>query len=168
MPNSTVSKIFSLTTKRVTDLVLEQSRAAFLQTGIALDAKMISIVTLIHLSGPLTSSTLSEKTGLSRQLVESRLRRLTRDNYLEERKHPKDLRKRIYSIAKSKVNDVAKAIELVTDFESVYEALWSELGVDLHQGIRDLESALHVKPLVTRLTEQKPHYLNQIREATER
>jgi DNA-binding MarR family transcriptional regulator len=151
-----VSNIFSLTTKRVTDLVLEQSRQAFWQSGIMLDAKMISIITLIHQSGPATSTALSEQTGLSRQLVESRLRRLVTDEYLQETQDPRDLRKRMYSIAQKKIPDVSQAVAMVADFEVVYEALWAELGMDLHRGIRDLEAALKTKSLIARLAEQKP------------
>ena len=159
-----VSNLFSLTTKRVTDQVLEQSRQAFWQTGIELDAKMTSIVTLIHQAGPLASSELAAETGLSRQLVESRLRHLVGAGYLEENKDPSDLRRRVYSIARQKSADVARVMKTAADLEDVYETLWVELGVDLHQALRDFESSLEAKPLLARLTEQEPGYLRRVRQ----
>ena len=136
MTTPDVRNIFSLTTKRLTDIVLEQSREAFRRSGVKLDAKMISIVTLLHQQGPLTSTALSERTGLSRQLVESRLGRLAKDGYLEEGKDPEDLRRRIYAIARDKETDVSLAIRTVASFEEVYESLWTELGFDLQQDLR--------------------------------
>jgi len=156
MNSPSVANIFSLTTKRVTDLVLEQSRQAFRRAGVTLDAKMISIITLLYRQGPLTSTALSERTGLSRQLVESRLRQLVTDRYLEEDKDPDDLRKRIYAIASDKRADVSLAIKTVASFEDVYEALWAELGFDLQQGLRDLEKQLNRKKLVDRLADMHP------------
>jgi DNA-binding MarR family transcriptional regulator len=156
MNSPSVANIFSLTTKRVTDLVLEQSRQAFRHAGVALDAKMISIITLLHQQGPLTSTALSERTGLSRQLVESRLRQLVKDRYLEEDKDPDDLRRRVYAIASDKMADVSLAIKTVASFEDVYEALWIELGFDLQQGLRDLETQLNRKKLVDRLADMHP------------
>ena len=156
MNNLSVNSIFSLTTKRVADLVLEQSRQAFWQSGIELDAKMSSIVTLAYQEGKITSTALSEQTGLSRQLVELRLRRLVDDGYLDEKKDSTDLRRRIYSISRKKSHDVARAMEKLAEFEVIYRAIWKELGIDLQKGLRDLESTLIAQPLATRLTEQKP------------
>lgn len=155
-----ISNLFSLTTKRVTDLVLEQSRQVFRKTGIELDAKMTSIITLIHLAGePLTSTTLAAKTGLSRQLVESRLRRLVADGYLKVAPDPADLRKRLYRISAEKAPDVDRVLASIADFEDVYEIIWVELGTDLQQGLRDLEAMLETKSLLVRLAELKPRYL---------
>ena len=106
----------------------------------------------------MTSTAQSERTGLSRQLVELRLRRLVDDEYLDERKDPSDLRRRIYSISKKKAPDVARAIQRLAEFEDIYRAIWKELGIDLQQGLCDLETALIARPLATRLTEQKPEY----------
>jgi DNA-binding MarR family transcriptional regulator len=153
MKTPRVANIFSLTTKRLTDLVLEQSRQAFRETGIELDAKMTSIIMLIHQSGPQTSTELAGETGLSRQLVESRLRRLVEDDYLEEGSDASDRRKRVYSIANGRIADVNRAIRTVADLEEVYDTLWAELGTDLHKGLRDLEATLNAKPLLARLAE---------------
>lgn len=155
----TVANLFSLTTKRVTDLVLEQSREAFRMVGIELDAKMTSIITLLHQSGPLTSTELATETGLSRQLVESRLRKLVRKRYLDEAKDPTDLRRRVYAIAATQERDVERVLSTIGDFERVYERVWDELGFDLQQGLRELEALLESKPLVARLLELKPNLL---------
>lgn len=155
-----VSNLFSLTTKRVTDLVLEESRRVFRESGIELDAKMTSIITLIHQADePLTSTTLAARTGLSRQLVESRLRRLVADGYLEVARDPADLRRRIYSISDQKRVDVARVLATTADFEEAYEALWAELGIDLQRALEELEKGLAAKPLLARLAELKPEYL---------
>jgi DNA-binding MarR family transcriptional regulator len=159
-----ISNLFSLTTKRVTDLVLEQSREVFRQSGIELDAKMTSIITLIHQAGePLTSTTLAAKSGLSRQLVESRLRKLMSEGYLEEAPDPSDLRKRLYSISAQKGVDVARVLAVTAAIEDAYEALWAELGLDLQQALRDLESRLGAKPLLARLAELEPGHLQKER-----
>jgi DNA-binding MarR family transcriptional regulator len=150
-----VTNILSLTTKRVTDFVLEQSRRAFWESGIELDAKMISIVTLTYQAGSMTSTRLADETGLSRQLVESRLRCLVKDGYLDEKKDPDDLRRRVYLINEAKVGDVERAINMVAEFEAVYDACWDELGFDLQQGLRDLEKALRQKSLLARVREQQ-------------
>lgn len=160
-----IANIFSLTTKRVTDLVLEQSRQAFWQSGIELDAKMISIITLIHQTGPLTSTSLARQTGLSRQLVESRLRRLVKDRYLDELKDPTDLRRRVYNIKKAKKADVVEAIEMAASFERVYNKLWQELKIDVHQALRDLETALIAEPILARLNSLDSQLMTQKKKA---
>jgi DNA-binding MarR family transcriptional regulator len=163
-PTPDVSNLFSLTTKRVTDLVLEQSREVFRESGIELDAKMTSIITLIHQAGePLTSTTLATRTGLSRQLVESRLRRLVSDGYLKEAPDPTDLRKRLYSISEQKGVDVARVLAVTANIEEAYEALWAELGLDLQQSLKELEKRLEARPMLVRLAELEPGHLQKER-----
>ncbi len=168
MTTPTFSSIFSLTTKRVTDLVLEESRSVFRRTGVRLDAKMTSIITSIAQAGPLSSTQLASKTGLSRQLVESRLRRLVADGYLAPRQDPADLRKRVYEITEENTEDVARVLGTTADFEAVYESIWSEIGTDLQQGLRDLETCLLAKPLLTRLAELDPEYARYIGQGDDR
>ena len=156
--NMAVESIFGLQVRRVADLIGEQGRDAFCLTGIELDAKLISIVVALFETPDQSSTDLCNLTGLSRQLVESRLKRLEQDQYVESDISSVDARKRVFRISKKRIEEVKSAVKMMRDFEKVYDELWAELGVDVSAAILGLERALHAKPLLSRLCSRFPKY----------
>ncbi|MBL4619830.1 MAG: hypothetical protein JKX88_07015, partial [Marinicaulis sp.] len=67
--------IFGMRLRRASDLIKEQGREAFWRTGIIVDAKLTSVVISLYEKDGQTSSELAT-TGLSRQLIEVRLKQL--------------------------------------------------------------------------------------------
>lgn len=150
--------IFGLRIKRAAELIGDQGRDAFWRTGIALDAKLISIVTALYEEDAQSSTDLTKVTGFSRQLVESRLRTLEESGYVTSAISKDDARKRTFSLDKKRLKEVERAVAQIIDFEEVYEELWREIGIDLGDAILKLERALTTKPLLARLCQKFPKY----------
>ncbi len=150
--------IFGLQIRRLKDLIANQAREAFWRTGIELDARLSSIVIALFERRGQTSSELAAVTGLSRQLVEARLKSLEKDGYVTSIICANDARKRTFSLSRRRRNDVARTVEIMTDFEGVYKELWCELDIDLSEAVLKLERALHAKPLLARLCNEYPEY----------
>lgn len=155
--------IFGLRINRGAELIGDQGREAFWRTGINLDAHLTSVVVALYQQGGQSSSDLAKATGYSRQLIEFRLKQLKKDGYVTSKISPADARKRVYSLSSRRKREFARVVETMIDFESVYEELWREIGVDLGDAILKLERALHAKPLLARLCEEFPQYSNLIK-----
>jgi len=154
--------IFGMRIRRAAELIKEQGREAFWRTGVALDAKLTSVVISLYEKDGQTSSELAA-TGLSRQLVERRLKQLEKDGYVTSRRSHNDARKRAYSLSPDRREEISRAVDTMIDFEKVYEELWREIGVDLGEAVLKLERALHAKPLLARLCTEFPQYNNLIK-----
>ena len=154
--------IFGMRIRRAADLIKEQGREAFWRTGIVLDAKLTSVVISLYERDGQTSSQLAT-TGLSRQLIEVRLKQLESEGYVTSERSDDDARKRAYSLAPERREEITRVVEQMTDFEKVYEELWREIGVDLGKAVLKLEQALHAKPLLARLCNEFPQYSSLIK-----
>ena len=156
------ANIFGMRIRRAAEIIGEQGREAFWRTGIDLDAKLTSVVISLYEKDSQTSSELAA-TGLSRQLVERRLKQLEKDGYVTSQRSGADARKRTYSLTQSRREEIDRVVATMLDFEKVYEELWKEIGVDLGDAIIKLEQALHTKPLLARLCQEFPQYGNLIK-----
>lgn len=136
-----------------TQLVASQGQDAFDSLGIDFDAKKISIVLSIHKHGPCSSSDLAAITGLSRQLLESRLKPLVDTGFLQSTPLPSDTRKRVYTFSDKALPVVEAIVEAMLGFEAVYAQLWQELGFDLEQQLTRFVQALGEKSLTRRYVE---------------
>lgn len=154
--------IFGMRIRRAAELIKEQGREAFWRTGINFDAKLTSVVISLYEKDGQTSSELAA-TGLSRQLVEVRLKQLEKDGYVTSRRSDNDARKRAYSLSPDRRKEFDRVVATMTDFEKVYEELWREIGVDLGDAVLKLEQALHARPLLARLCNEFPQYSNHIK-----
>ncbi len=154
---SITENIFGMRLRRASDLIKEQGREAFWRTGIDLDAKFTSVLISLYENDRQTSSELAN-TGLSRQLVESRLKQMEKNGYITSQRSADDGRKRTYSLSKKYQHEFDRAYETMIDFEKVYEELWREIGIDMGDAISKLEKALHAKPLLSRLCTEFPQY----------
>ena len=161
--NLLLDNLFGLRIKRASDLVGDQGRDAFWRTGIKLDALLTSIVIALHDTSGQTSTELSNATGLSRQLVEARLKQLEKAGYLKSQICSHDARKRTYSLTRNQREEILQVVETMQHFENVYRKLWREIGVDLDKAIHKFEKALHSKPLLARLCDEYPEYKESIK-----
>jgi len=110
-----------------------------LDLGISLHANKISIVLAINARGALSSTEISQHIGISRQLIESRLKSSVEDGFFIQSQDPRDSRKKIYDISEGSRAEAARIVSIMTDFETVYATLWAEIGVDLEAGLKSME-----------------------------
>ena len=66
---------------RASELIATQGQEVFEALNISLPANRISLVLAIHTQGPLSSTELASHIGLSRQLIESRLKQSVADGF---------------------------------------------------------------------------------------
>jgi DNA-binding MarR family transcriptional regulator len=147
---------------RASELISVQGSEVFDRLGISLHANKISIVLALHSKGALSSTELSQHIGLSRQLIESRLKPSVKDGFFISLPDPKDSRKRIYNISDNSRAEADRIVLVMKDFEQVYSTLWEEIGVELESALKLMERALARKALTYRLCEDFPKYYDEI------
>ena len=147
---------------RASELISVQGAEVFDRLGISLHANKISIVLALHTQGALSSTELSQHIGLSRQLIESRLKTSVSDGFFISKPDPKDSRKRIYDISDASRAEAERIVSIMKDFEQVYATLWEEIGVELEDGLKLMERALARKPLTARLCDDFSKYYDEM------
>ncbi|NVJ96536.1 MAG: MarR family transcriptional regulator [Alphaproteobacteria bacterium] len=151
--------IFGMKISRTADQIGQQGREAYWQLGLELDALLNSLALALYEHGPKTSSEITKLTGFSRQREEARLKKLVKSGYATSRPDPEDARRTLFEINPEKAPDMDRALAMMKDFEQVYEDLWQEIGVDMGEAVAKLERALTARPLLARLCEKFPHYV---------
>lgn len=149
---------------RASELISIQGAEVFDLLGISLHANKISIVLAINAKGALSSTEISQHIGISRQLIESRLKSSVNDGFFTQLQDPTDSRKKIYDISEDSRVEAARIVSIMKDFEQVYSILWDEIGVDLETGLKSMERALSRASLEHRLCVRFPKYSNEMRE----
>ncbi len=148
---------------RASELISVQGAKVFDLLGISLHANKISIVLAINAKGALSSTEISQHIGISRQLIESRLKGSVEDGFFTQTQDPKDSRKKIYDISETSKAEAARIVAIMKDFEQVYATLWDEIGVELEEGLKLMERALSRTSLEHRLCQEFPKYSNQMK-----
>ena len=151
---------------RASELIGLQGDAAFKRLGVGVPGYWISIVLALHRRGPLSSSDLSEHIGISRQVIESRLKPGVKSGFFDSRIDPHDSRRRIYEISAAARPVAERTVAIMTDFESVYARLWEEMGIDLEAALLAMEAALKRQGLTERLCAEHPRYLDELESLT--
>lgn len=159
-----IDRLFGLKAKRLADLIGQQGCDVFDHIGLKVDAKLNSMIMSLTEMGPSTSSEIAKRIGLSRQLVEVRIRRLERDGRVTSEVDPQDARRRLYQLSEAHQKTFDAVNTVMADFEDVYEDLWEEIGVDLSDGISRLERALAKTSLTERLAARHPKYKSKLKE----
>ncbi|AQP99970.1 hypothetical protein B0W48_09340 [Pseudoalteromonas aliena] len=149
---------------RSTELISTHGVEVFERLGIGLHANKISIVLALHTRGALSSTELSKHIGISRQLIESRLKSSVKDGFFIALPDLDDSRRRIYNISASAKVEAERIVSIMLDFEQVYAALWDEIGIDIEVAIKLMEKVLNKKSLFHRLLEEFPDYEVQVKE----
>lgn len=157
-------KIFGMKLRRVSDQIGLQGRSAYWDLGVELDALLNSIAIALFEHGPLTSTEITKLTGFSRQREETRLKKLVATGYATSRKDTSDARRTLFEITDDKREDMERAVAMMRDFETVYEDIWAEIGIDMDDAVDKLFDALARRSLTERLCDRFPEYNNQSRQ----
>lgn len=147
---------------RASELISTQGVKVFDLLNISLHANKISIVLAINAKGALSSTEISQHVGISRQLIESRLKGSVDDGFFTQSQDPRDSRKKIYDISAESKAEAARIVSIMKDFEQVYATLWDEIGIDLETGLKLMEKALSRTSLEHRLCQEFPEYSDQM------
>lgn len=147
---------------RASELIGEQGEATFRRLDVGVPAHWISIVLALNRRGPMSSTELSEHIGHSRQVIESRLKPGVKTGFFKSRIDPNDSRRRIYDLTETARPIADHTVAIMLDFETVYDRLWQELGVDLEAGLLAMERALKRQDLTARLCTEHPQYLEEL------
>ena len=135
---------------RASELIATQGQEVFEALNISLPANRISLVLAIHTQGPLSSTELASHIGLSRQLIESRLKQSVADGFFVSVPDERDSRKRVYDIAPKAKAEAAQIVTIMQEFEDV----------NLEASLKSMEQALKKQSLLTRLNEKFPYHSN--------
>ncbi len=151
-----LDRLFGLQAKRFADLIGEQGRNAYALLGIDVDAKWNSLIMALSEQDGATSTELAARTGLSRQLVESRIGKMEAANLIVSEVDAADARRRLYRINPGQKKLIAEVHRAMANFEKVYNALWKEIGIDMAEAVHKAEQALLKRPLDQRYADMFP------------
>ena len=143
---------------RATELIGLQGGEVFDSLGFRIPASQISIALTLSKFGPCSSTQLSNRIGISRQLIESRLKKSVKQGLFVAIQDKQDSRKKLYDFSDATRDEAIRITEIMSDFQSVYGSLWQEIGVDIEQALLLMEKALNKSSLEERLLAQFPHY----------
>ena len=138
---------------RCAELIGDQGSAAVREVGIDFNGRHTSIVLALNRLGPSSSGEIADHIGLSRQLIESRLKAMLATKQLRSFACETDGRKKLYDFNENWRETAARICHHMGDFEAVYTDLWNEIGVDIEQAVLVLERILKTKSLSARLQE---------------
>lgn len=151
---SSLEKLFGLKARRLADTIGQQGRDAYAALDVRVDAKLNSLIIALGEITRSTSTELASQTGLSRQLVETRLAKMEREGLVSSATDDADARRRLYFLT-DEAHILAQRVHAVmTNFESVYQLIWDEIGVDLADAISKAEAALNSRSLTDRYLDQ--------------
>jgi len=151
-----LDRLFGLHAKRLADLIGEQGRDAYALLDIKVDAKWNSLIMALNEHDGATSTELAARTGLSRQLVENRIRKMEASGLIVSEIDAADARRRLYRINPRRKKLVEDVHHAMANFEKVYDALWKEIGIDLSDAVHKAEQALLKRPLEQRYAKMFP------------
>lgn len=143
---------------RASELISAQGAQVFEELGFSLHANKISIVLALYTKGAMSSTELSKHIGISRQVLENRLKGSVKDGFFTSLPDPSDSRRRIYDISPQAQPEAERIVAIMKDFEQVYDAMWQEIEVNIELGLKKMERALKRKPLISRLCDDFPKY----------
>lgn len=161
-----LEKLFGLKARRFADIIGKQGRDAYDALGIAIDAKLNSLILALKRHKGATSTELSSQTGLSRQLVEARLLKMMQQGLVESEADCRDARRRVYRLTENASELAQEVSAVMKNFESVYDAMWAEIQVDLDEAIEKAEQALKERSLIYRYLDQFPDQQSSISQAS--
>lgn len=137
------------------NIIDHQGTELLLKRGIDLPSRSVSTMMYLMKKKQMTVTGLAQFLGMSHQLVGHRIKDLKSHGLVTEQKDPADLRRTLIVLTKQG-EDMARQIEqLNREVESVYLALFEEIGVDLFQALIMAKQALMEKSLGMRVAEQR-------------
>lgn len=139
---------------RCAELIGDQGSEAVREAGIDFNGRHTSIVLALNRLGPSSPCEIADHTGLSRQLIESRLKAMLVTKQLRCFDSETDGRKKLYDFSEKWRKSAAEICHHMGDFEAVYADLWNEIDVDLEQAVLALERILKTKSLSARLQDK--------------
>ena len=143
---------------RAAELIGKQGSDSFEELGIPISGRLVSIVLAIAKFGPLSSTELAQRIGHSRQAIEARMKPAIANGLFVSIPDPADGRRQLYTFSEDAQVDVDRVVSTMSQYETVYDALWKEIGTDLEQAVSKMEVALQRKPLTVRLHENFPEH----------
>lgn len=123
--------------------------------GINLPSRAVSTMMYLLKMKQVTVTGLAQFLGMSHQLVGHRIKDLKTHGLLAEQKDPADLRRTLIVLTKPGENLARQIEQLNKEVESVYLALFEEIGVDLFEALITARQALVEKSLGMRVAEQR-------------
>ncbi|MEO1038804.1 MAG: MarR family transcriptional regulator [Pseudomonadota bacterium] len=131
----------------------EQGDAALDEIGLDLPSRLSSTLIALKRYGPMSAADISRLLDLPHQLTAQRIRHLRERRLIREERDPAD-RRRIIITLSDKGADQAEALDrFAEEIGRVYEAVFEEIGADLHAAIAAFQRALTAKPLSERHNE---------------
>lgn len=131
-------------------LIEEQVVPVFKELGIIVPVRSCSLLTALADLEVASAADLAKYLGQSHQLVLQKIPALTRLNLLRRQVDPADKRRKVFRLTTAGMNQIQRIGQYSAFFESAYEELNAELGIDLFQIISRAIATLEERGLLER------------------
>lgn len=148
---------FALKVKDLHDLLGKQIGEAMDQSGMMIPAKTTAIVELLFEKDILSKADISKELSFSHQLCTQRLAWLEEHKMVSVTEDPGDRRRQVIQLTEQGRSEAKKLRTFLPRLQQAYEALFSELGLNLDDVMRQAARALEQDSLADRISKHSPH-----------
>lgn len=152
IPFFATTSAFAMRVGQLSTTLYDQMDACLASYGIELPGYTTSIVQSLYHGGPQSISDLAQQLELSHQLASQRVNWLVREGFATSASGAQDRRTRIVSLSRAGRAQAAKLQEFLPILAQVYDDLFDEIGVDLHDATIRASVALKERSLAGRFS----------------
>ena len=146
---------FGLLATRLTDLIVDEGGRVAAARGVRTPTRCMSTM-LTLLAGPKGVSELARDLGMSHVALIKIVRQLSELGFVETGEDPADRRRRPVSLTEDGVAAAREVEWFVGHLRTVYLDLFDEIGVNVHDAMRRMETALTARSFFARLDARTP------------
>ncbi len=148
---------FALKVKDLHDLLGKQIGDAMDQSGIVIPAKTTAIVELLFEKDILSKADISKELNFSHQLCTQRLAWLEEHKLVSVTEDSRDRRRQVIQLTEQGKSEARKLRIFLPKLQHAYEALFSELGLNLDDVMRQAARVLEHDSLADRISRNSIH-----------
>jgi DNA-binding MarR family transcriptional regulator len=132
---------FGLVASRITDRILSGGSALFAQRGITIPGRSMSSLLLLA-DKPRSVTEIATALKVTHAASIKNTRSLIEAGMIERRDDPEDARRKPLYLTANGEAEVKRVEAFMVESVAVYEQLFAEIGIDLHDGLLRMEKAL--------------------------
>ncbi|MEL6369803.1 MAG: hypothetical protein AAFR03_03690 [Pseudomonadota bacterium] len=142
---------FALRAKQLAERLYDQMADALPEKGLRIASKTMGIVQLLYSEGSKSQADIAGRLRYSHQLTAQRLAWLYEHEFAVSVPDENDARRRIIQLTASGLSEGKKLQSFLPELTAAYEALFTEIGINLDAAIQKADQALDNNPLKDRM-----------------
>lgn len=141
---------FGLLASRVMDAIMESGVKAARDFGIRAPVRTFSTMVLLKREA-MTVTEIAQHLGVTHAAVIKHSRVLEEMGLIERSRDPRDARRRPFALSDQGRAEAARIDDFMAKAARLYQALFDDIGIDVFEGLRRMESGLADRDFATRM-----------------